>query len=103
MLVASCFLVALSRASVTCPSLPTCSERETTVHPSGDCVSYYQCNEGSILKFYCPSGLHFSDDANICTNMEEASCKPCNDVVQQNGGGGGGGGGCLGKNNKYWD
>jgi len=33
--------------------------------------------------------------------MEEASCKPCNDVVQQNGGGGGGGGGCLGKNNKY--
>lgn len=98
MLFASCFLVAICHARITCPSAPTCLEEETSIHPSGDCVSYYKCNEGSIILFYCPPGLYFSEDLNVCMHIEEVSCIPCNDVPQhKGGGGGGGGGGCLGK------
>ncbi|KAK9747293.1 Chitin binding Peritrophin-A domain [Popillia japonica] len=52
----------------------TCSDSPTYLADTEDCSTYYQCFWGHPVERFCPSGLHFNTNLNVCDWPQNVKC-----------------------------
>jgi hypothetical protein len=74
----ACFGLLASAHGLPSGSCPVPDPLDYTVllpHPT-DCSRFYSCSNGVPIEMYCPEGLNFNDQLQVCDWPENANCVP---------------------------